>query len=420
MPSPIWDIKFSGNKGSNSYATPPDLVPTSKNNAGLSPNFLKTAYRSPYKIDVVNNFWWTYSNPKTSEGQLQRAEVPRIELNEKKIEVNAIVNQALYFTGTGIQKLQDGASAVANALEGIDNPVFKEAGQKAAGAFNSGKNALNSIKNTVNKITNTEQYYGQLTGVLAPYDGLYFSKPTGWTYNLPYFDNTLNDVGNAFGESSQAVGQLFQSYTQGIEEAITLANTLMGKPGTYIEKTKFFQFPDQGDPITFSFPLINTGSVTFDDVVKNWQLVYLLTYQNRPSRISRDLIEPSVIYEVNIPGIKYTPYAYMSKLNIQFIGSRRSIAIPLNVNSGSGTSPVEIDTIVPDAYQVTITLQSLVAETKNFMYSSLTNKNSIVNVTYGNAGVGGNLFNTLGTVAQNIYKATGNVGTAVSRFLGGA
>ena len=55
-------------------------------------------------------------------------------------------------------------------------------------------------------------------------------------------------------------------------------------------------------------------------------------------------------------------------------------------------SDQQIEAIIPDAYQVKITLQSLVAETKNFMaYTyNLAAQQNIVNVTDTN---GNNLFN---------------------------
>jgi hypothetical protein len=115
----------------------------------------------------------------------------------------------------------------------------------------------------------------------------------------------------------------------------------------------------------------------------------MLIYQNRPNRKSRDLIDPPCLYEVMIPGVKFMPYAYISGLSVQFMGSRRSYY--LNVPSLKGTS--KILTIVPDAYMVNITLQGLVAESQNFLYHMLFEQD-IVNVTESSSS-GGNLIESI-------------------------
>jgi len=116
---------------------------------------------------------------------------------------------------------------------------------------------------------------------------------------------------------------------------------------------------------------LNTGHATYEDVVRNWQLIYLLVYQNRPIRFTRDLIEPPVIYEVSLPGHKYMPYAYVSKLEVQFVGSRRPMEITFKDESSLGQGQNRVNTIIPDGYTIQITLKGLVAETRNFLYTSL-------------------------------------------------
>jgi hypothetical protein len=99
--------------------------------------------------------------------------------------------------------------------------------------------------------------------------------------------------------------------------------------------------------------------------------VFLLIYQNRPSRFTRDLIEPPVIYELELPGQKYMPFAYISKLEVQFLGSRRIMDIPYIDESGLGQSSSNITTIIPDGYLIDIDFQGLVGDSRNFDYASL-------------------------------------------------
>ena len=121
---------------------------------------------------------------------------------------------------------------------------------------------------------------------------------------------------------------------------------------------------DKGRTINIKFPLLNTGSV--EDIQQNWQLLFGLIYQNRPGRETRSIIDLPVIYEVSLPGVVYMPYAYISSLSIKFLGSRRLLKIQAPID---GIPP--LDTIIPDAYEVNITIQGLNDETKNFIYAAI-------------------------------------------------
>jgi hypothetical protein len=140
-------------------------------------------------------------------------------------------------------------------------------------------------------------------------------------------------------------------------------------------------------------------------------LLFLLLYNNKPARRNTALIDPPNIYQVEIPGVKFLPFCYMSSIAIEFQGSRRELTFDLsyldNLNVESATpifgggvgnavggairnffnnkasqtigffnQPVrkKITTIVPDAYLIKITVKSLLADSKNFMYSILNNQ----------------------------------------------
>ena len=164
----------------------------------------------------------------------------------------------------------------------------------------------------------------------------------------------------------------------------------------YIERPKFFNFQNDSESITFNFPLINTGYATVEEISKNWQLCFLLVYQNRPNRRSRELIDPPCIYEVTIPGVKYMPYAYISRLAINFKGARRQMSID--------APPGNVTTIIPDAFDVNITLTGLVPETRNFLYAALSDKQNVTDV------VSYNTFNPFGEIYSSFIDSfkTGN------------
>jgi hypothetical protein len=404
----LWQFSQDLNKLKVYKSTPPVLLPANtKSFNSDSPNFLKSSFATPYNVDVVNSFNWTIQNPKTQSGQLYRSEVPRIELVEKKIKINAIVNQAFYAVATGVSKTGDVSKEVGQFFSDIGSNLGGRAGN-TAGSFGSFvTNAVNSLTEGVKKITQKAGVGGDYTGVLAPYDGLYLTENTGWKYNIPYFENLSNEASNAFGElDGSAFSELAQGIGAFIKAGVDFVN--IKEPGTYIERTKMFQFPDSGDDITFEFPLINTGTSTFIDVVRNWQLIFLLLYQNRPQRISRDIIEPCVIYEALIPGVKYTPYSYIKRLNVEFMGARRTMKLPIPQLGSLGTTfntQESFETIVPDAYKVSITLSSLVAETRNFLYSMLYEKKSLVTTNSSSGPF--SLMNNIVDATRNALLANG-------------
>ncbi len=154
-----------------------------------------------------------------------------------------------------------------------------------------------------------------------------------------------------------------------------IANVL--KPGTYIEKSQQFQMGQKGRDLSFKVPLLNTLNAS--DISTNWQLIFGLIYQNRPGRISKSIIDQPVIYEVNLPGVAHMPYAYISKLSVNFLGARRTMKLQVPVSDESGTNIGVIETTVPDAYELDITVTGLNEETRNMLYANITKSKLTVN-----------------------------------------
>jgi hypothetical protein len=399
--------RFDSSASCSSPKGSPRLIPPSGNVrfGNYSQNFIGddsvTAYVNG-QIDVVNDFQWT-SSPLSS-----RQDIPAIELKEKRLKTNSLIAQLAYYSliasgkgGEVAGRLANlfgnssggfGSGALGGLLQSTIGRAFTGAGQTILGAVsNFGNGLIGSNLGQFFTGRNANDFFTQTTAssfgsdVLEPYEGLYLTEDTKFSYRMPYFENVQNAVNNAFNNDDQILSQKSYGLSKFVSGAANLAEnlayTLAGtinimEPGVYIEKPQFYSFGASGDLITFSFPLINTGWATFEDVQKNWQLIFMLIYQNRPNRKSRDLIDPPCLYEVSIPGIKYMPFAFIRNLSVQFMGARRSYKI--NAPSLRGFS--KISTIIPDAYVVSITLQGLVAETQNFLYSMLSDKQDIVGV----------------------------------------
>jgi len=403
----------------------PKIVPSGGGlSDSLSRNFLKMdsiTGDSSGLIDVVNGFYWTNSQLSS------RQDIPAVMLKEKRLKTNSIIAQLAYYSAIASEKGGQASGRIANLfsssagsggisglLSGVAGRAFAGIGQKLVGAassFGKGFSSSGILQAITGK--NAEGVIGALTSelassdVLAPYEGLYITEDTKFVYRMPYFSDPVHAILNQFAtddkvmSGTMGLGALVSEGAKKAEQAAYGLSTSMNfmEPGIYIEKPQFYSFAAGGDPISFSFPLINTGWATFEDVQRNWQLIYMLVYQNRPNRKSRDLIEPPCLYEVMIPGIKYMPYAFISALGVNFMGSRRSYYV--NVPNSTGGSS-RIQTIIPDAYMVNITLKGLIAESRNFLYHMLFEKQDKVNVLESSGtGIVDNFLNGLRNELNN-------------------
>jgi hypothetical protein len=359
-------------------------------------------------VNVVNDFYWTYSKLKES-----RQEVPRIILTEKRLKSNALISQLKYSFGVA----KSNGQALINKLptnisKGLNSFINKT--YNAAANSNAGQ-AVRDYYNSIPGFQDTNDVY-ENNPYLLPYQNLYITEPTGWQFIMPYFNNYNNSQANTFSNDTGG-GAFLGLLQQGANMVTDWAEMLsvLNNPTqiTFVEKAKFYNYPTEGDSFSFSFPLINTGSASFDDVIRNWELLFLILYNNKPSRKNVSVIDPPVIYQVEIPGVKFLPFCYISDLAVEFQGSRRELSFGLSVTDSLNVdasipvagptlnpqqtletivrgfnnvaTPRNVTTIVPDAYNIRITVKSLLPESKNFMYSVL-NKNNVV--TTNTLGVG--------------------------------
>jgi len=348
-------------------------------------------------IDVVKDFYWTYSK----KGEPARLEVPSIFLSEKRLKTNSVIAQIKSSFGASVE----GISNIVNYLN-VNTPlgnvsssftsfltriastnIAQSVGQQIG---NLGQSVSNSrIAEDIKNYT-TDDNPRLNDDLLRAYKDLYLTEPTGFNYRLPYFEDYYNASNVTFGDDAPL--NIFSPTRAKLVTAADVIGSLQSSFGfSFQERAKFYNFDQNGEEFVINFPLINTGSATFEDVIKNWQFLFLLLYQNKPSRINRTVIEPPVIYEAEIPGQKFIPFCYISEMVVTFKGARRKLKfnlpqgpnslfvtptsdsptpyMPNNQNVGSQVNYTSstIEAIIPDAYQVKITLRSLLSETKNFL-----------------------------------------------------
>ena len=298
-------------------------------------------------IDVINDFAWTAS--PTLKTKLK---IPYLYATELRQEQNSLVSSALYYI-----------NSISNSSIGSDAVDYLTSmlGKNAGGTVST---YLQKFKSGINSLITSGADSSILSTYLKSYLGLYLTQKTGFKYAFPFFEGKPHNITNSWSDSSQIKPKVLGSYIPaGMEDIDRAAATLnIMQPGTYIEKPRYFHYPAEGESISFSLPLINTiqkGSKL--PYQQNYELLWILAYQNKPYRTSFSRILPPKLYTVTIPGMKHFPYAYISNMTVDFMGTRRQLEVSTPVGA--------VTTSIPEAYMVNITFTSLLADTGNLMIS---------------------------------------------------
>jgi hypothetical protein len=331
-------------------------------------------------INVTQDFPWTYS-PSSSRG-----DVPTMILREERILQNPVFNALSYNIFTATDHIPGDIAKKVNDAAGKGMKFLTEKAQKGLGQINTSQETKDNIDRAIKSagalvsslITQDElpsMYKDYEHGIgyrqhLEPYQRLYSTFPTGFKYKIPYFDDSYKSATASFGSESTNSQLPFQASLEliggGIGSIMESLNAIT--PGTYIEQPKYPQFPASEKSYTLNFCLHNT--VSWEDTVRNWQLVFMLIYQNLPNRVNRTVILPPKIYEARLPGVWYSRYSYMQNVSVQMLGARREMDLPAK-ELGLPNTKDKIKTTVPDAYQISITLQELIPESQNYMFESI-------------------------------------------------
>ena len=372
----------------------------------LNPNPGPDAGVSIDLINVVKDFEWTHTP------SIGRKEVPFIRLSEYRVNFNSLLQNIRYL-------LSFTRAPQTQSAQVSPSSVVSDTTNKLADFFQSmvSKVVNSSFAPVINKLAVDTPSELNQSQYLHPYYGLYGASPTGFNYYFPYFEDTWKDVSTDWGTLDG--GGIFSPIikdlvdTEGITKSLGSLQINPNILGTYIERPKMYSYGAGNEPsVAFTTTLLNTGD--FEDVVRNWHLCFMLSYQNLPNKTSKVLLEPPVIYEVEVPGTFYSPFAYVKTLKITNLGAMRMVKIPYlklkspaNVVGGdtisdttnhqarwdqyttdrapkkteegaikvfdsiNNTETNSIDTVVPDAYKIEITLQSLIPESKNLFYHSV-------------------------------------------------
>ena len=312
-------------------------------------------------IDVCSDFVWSITPKKN----VLRS-IPYVYLVERSQETNSLISSALYYITTFLNTpnttLTSGNNN--NIITYIIKLLQSSLGRAASTNFND---TIKQLKTKLDNLINNQQDKALLsTDTLKSYIGIYLTKKTGFKYVLPYFGDSGFSLTNSWASESQTSPLIAKRLVSQVMDAVdTGAATLnILQPGTFIEKPKYFQYPSEGDSITVTFPLLNTHN-PYSNILpyqQNYELLWILAYQNKPYRTSFSRILPPKIYTLTIPGAKYMPYCYISNMSVDFQGTRRNLEVTLP----TGRS---IIAPIPEAYTVSITFTGLLADLANMMAS---------------------------------------------------
>jgi len=328
------------------------------------------------RIDVVNDFKWT----KTSRNSEGRKNTPAVELEEFEVVVPAffsnlnVVRQVLETAAGGAAASLTELSDLAGLPESVSSVVV---------------DSVQSVKKNLDILakgafeTFGSKFDPAMPTYLKAYENLYGVKRTNFKYSLPYLENKYKSVENSWGGGEDSLSKMMgdkasQFITDDVFKKIS--------PGVGIDYSKSFGYGTTGPSHTISFFLDNTkdseysGDVfegamlrragkrrTISSYETNFRFIYLLIYQNLPNRINKVTYVPPVIYKAKLPGVFSYRWSYLNNVTVDMIGVRRTKTIHDFVDG----KPSQV--VIPEGYQVNLTIQSLVPETQNLYFDAVNN-----------------------------------------------
>lgn len=347
-------------------------------------------------IDVLSYSLFANKIPTTA-----RDKIPFIFLEEYNLTANALISRYKYLYNI----VESDIKLLWNVAFGSDEPTQNSPGG-LDGALEEGFRIFRDITGqlareaTGNKPGLKDRITGQLTTwlnsiadqvvaettindqftTLFPYNNLYSLKSTGFSYVMPYYDNKLHDIGNKFedtfpgffgggGNTSTSSNNIATKTYDAIK---TIAESFLtmqrfSEQAAYVEFPKFYA-PGEPETVTINFQLLNT--IENGDLQRNYDLLFLLAYQNLPFRQSIVSVKPSKIYSLLIPGDKFLPYCYMDTMKVNYRGNRRILNLQkytLQDDNSNELPKQSVQCIVPDCYDVSITFKALVKPAANFL-----------------------------------------------------
>ena len=140
------------------------------------------------------------------------------------------------------------------------------------------------------------------------------------------------------------------------------------------EELKAYSGSTAEETAEFSFYLYNTidetDPNTSNTLRKNWELCFILTYQNLPNRKGINFLDAPCLYRIDIPGFKLLSLATLESIQIENVGNTRLINLDTGevITDYNDSSP-DIK-LMPEAYKVRLSFKSVLKNTRNTFISN--------------------------------------------------
>ena len=406
---------FKDETSKSSFAGAPKLVPNTDGFAGSEqssnsdPTRGVAAWKAGVKtstgvVNVHGLYPWTITDDA-------RAYVPKLRLIEYRLTQASELNGA-YQTFRGVKENAGFASDLATRaiIDKITNALSLNA---APNVKTDLETALRTDNNNsgIDISPNRDDILSNIgTEYMNVYKGLYTVQPTNWEYVLPYLGasnmmtntNTFSDYNfqarfvnpienavrsfprstNPEDKSSRRGGGSIFKWLQSAGEATNVF--ISGEAGAIKAEAPQSFTGATKENLQVTFYLLNT--ISPEHIRKNWEFCYLFSYQNLPNRRSINLLDAPRIYTAQILGYKTMPACYISDLKIENVGAVRMIDIGSTSIKQNATNTVqntfvngsETMRMIPEAYKISFTLQSVFINSQNLFRLTLEPSGGII------------------------------------------
>lgn len=404
---------------------------------------LVTKQQSSIIIDVHGAFPWTLSPAiaRATTPVIEITEYKQVLSSELMGYAYAIAGTVDNFNVAGrtlptataatAGVVKQATTVLSNTIPGVGSVLDKTFGNVAKflgntvinTGFVAGTERLQEMRGPAKEASDKDSIKNDANNTLLdPYRGLYAVEPTGFIYRLPYKQeanfNQTNGWGDPENYAAKALGSTLDMLVgdsasssgggagatpatpaaPGASTGEGAGSNVIGKAGSILdivkgvmtstggvikaEKPQSYQGPQSKDTINVKFILYNT--VRFEDIKRNWELCFLLSYQNLPNRKGINLMDPPKLYRLLIPGYKQFPMCWVSNISIKNLGSVRMIDIddPDNVFAGNSLAVSYTPSVklIPEAYEIDITFEHAFYSSQNLFAYAL-QPSSVVTTT---------------------------------------
>lgn len=176
----------------------------------------------------------------------------------------------------------------------------------------------------------------------SPYAKMYNGIWTGNTYTLPFFSEYNHNLQNEW------------SIADGINAPSKKIMSKLGKLAGLLERgsaeQRWLYSGTTKAQFSFDFTLFNT--IDERDIGQNMLFIRALLANNMINRTSALTYRSPCFYTVEIPGVRYSPAAYITAINIHNLGQVNKREVDGNMTN------------IPDAWKVEIAIQEMMVESK--------------------------------------------------------